>query len=66
MDRCPFAYAGHEAADAIRAADLAEKGLLPEPGGWLDQAAIGIRAIERVWREQDHAEAKQIAEAARG
>ncbi|HET6442169.1 MAG TPA: hypothetical protein VFH53_07315 [Phycisphaerae bacterium] len=49
---CPLSVIGAETWDAVEAAGFAEKGLLPEPGGTLDQNAKFLSACRFIWAEQ--------------
>lgn len=37
--------------EVCRAAELLEHGVLPDPGGWQDQSAVGCDAIELAFGE---------------
>jgi len=43
----------------VEAADLARKGLLPLPGGTLDQTQAFLSACRAVWADEDHWRAKE-------
>jgi len=60
---CLIAYAGDEVWGAVEAAELAEKGLWPNGGGWLDEQESGMAAIRRVWSVKDRIEAERMAAA---
>ena len=52
MTACPATAICRDAWEIVRAAELYDKGLAPEPGGTLDQAADFVRATRFVWSEQ--------------
>lgn len=62
LDGCPVDTIPADVWDALRAADLADSGLMPVGGGWLDQSAQGLDAIRMVQSERHQWEASQRAE----
>lgn len=55
MHRCPNVLATKQEFDAINAALLVEQqGVLPGPGGWLDQSATFVAAYPSILREIGH------------
>jgi hypothetical protein len=46
--------------ELLQAARLAEKGILPLPGGWLDQTQWFVEAVDFVWGEQSVAKAETM------
>lgn len=69
--RCPNAIATPRERSVLQAALMVEHGVLPDPGGWLDQAHVFVQAypiacaeIAR-WREKHHEEAMRRQKAKR-
>jgi hypothetical protein len=54
VHRCPNSQVTQREFDMINAAVLAERGTLPDPGGWQDQAATFVRAYPLAVREIAH------------
>ena len=50
--RCPNAEVDPVALEVCDAASMLEQGVLPMPGGWLDQAATGWDAIKLALSER--------------
>ena len=48
LKRCPLRIVTREAVEATKAHGYVQAGLLPEPGGVLDQPAVFLRAMEFV------------------
>jgi len=57
---CPRTAIPRAAWETIDAAEMLEKGLPPEHGGMLDQAADFIRAARFVWAEQARCRAQEM------
>lgn len=53
MHRCPARIVPQEAFDVFDYVELLEHGVLPEQGGWLDQAATFTEALAFVLRERE-------------
>lgn len=62
IDGCPHVYAAG-VGEAFLAARLAEKGIWPVGGGWMEQTACCVDAVQFVWAEQAHAEAEALKKA---
>ena len=62
IEGCPHAdnRIGRDGAEVIFAADQAAQGVWPVSGGWLEQSAMAVEAVRRVWSEE--AEWKRRAE----
>jgi hypothetical protein len=52
--RCPNRIATRRELDCVAACVLTERGILPDRGGWQDQAATFTQAWPIVMREVDH------------
>lgn len=71
MHRCPNVLATARERDLVAAALQVENGLLPDPGGWQDQAATFVQAYPLLaqeiaqWRERIHDQAMRAAKARR-
>lgn len=52
--RCPNSQVTRRELDMINAAVLAERGMLPDAGGWQEQAATFVRAYPIAAREIAH------------
>ncbi len=69
--RCPHALATARERDVLMAASLVEQGMLPDPGGWQDQAATFVEAFPLAtneiahWREVRRELAQRQAESKR-
>jgi hypothetical protein len=48
LTSCPREGVTEEVFDALRVADWAERGMWPEAGGWLDQPAAVLQAVQVV------------------
>lgn len=53
VNKCPLMYAGVEDVELIRAFPMFENGILPNPGGWLDQPARFIEAMNIIKNQLD-------------
>lgn len=51
LTRCPNAVVTGEHLDIVNLAMLAERGVLPDPGAWLDQSATFAAAYPTIARE---------------
>lgn len=58
--RCKRSFARVDFDDVIRSFFWLEKGLLPGPGGWCDQSAQWVEAVEIVGREVEEYRAKAL------
>jgi len=52
--RCPNKLVTQRHLDAISAANLVEHGILPDPGGWQDQANTFVRAFPLLCNEVNY------------
>ena len=50
---CPMLLAGSEAFELLQIAAAMKRGLMPEPGGWLDQTDAVLDAVNFAWSEQN-------------
>lgn len=57
---------GEDGHDALLAADLAEHGSWPMPGGWLDQTAVCIDAVRLIRAESSQWKARLADKDGRG
>jgi len=55
---CPRREIGADIWELLEYAELFRRGLAPEPGGALDQAAAFLRACGFIWGEQQRIEAE--------
>ena len=60
LEVCPLEFAGPEAMEIVRWADLAGRGLWPAAGAGLDQAAAFLDACRFVWAEDEAAKARRL------
>lgn len=51
---CPNKLVQRAHLDCVTACALTERGLLPDPGGWQDQATTFVQAFPLVMREINH------------
>jgi hypothetical protein len=49
LDVCPKQFVTPDIWDLLDAADLAEKGHWPLPGGWLSQTAGVVAGVRQIW-----------------
>jgi hypothetical protein len=69
--RCPNVLVTKRELDLVRAAAMVEQGVLPDPGGWLQQSAPFVAAYPiivheiRRWQDVAEEEARRRAEAKR-
>ena len=52
--RCPNKLVTNREIDVIAAAAMVERGVLPDPGGWNDQASTFVQAFPFLTREFAH------------
>lgn len=64
--RCKSTYFDASHTDVVRSFLLLEKGVLPDAGGWADQAAQWVDAVTVVEREVEDYRRKAAKEAASG
>ncbi len=57
---CPKAYVGGEVSQAINLCGFAEKGLLPDSGGMLDQSARWLSIYYRYSYEQARVDSERV------
>ncbi len=53
LKMCPRKWCGSIAAEVLEAATFMRKGILPIPGGWLDQTQWILDAVRYAWQEED-------------
>lgn len=66
--RCPHTYVDPQHWSIVRAVGMADRGLMPAAGGWADQSATFVDALNLVRAEQrkyERAASKRAADAAR-
>ena len=51
FQRCPLKLITYQSSEFLKAYKFYLKGYLPNPGGWLEQSIIFIKAIEIIERE---------------
>lgn len=66
LHRCPGALVSSREIDAIRAVFAVEHGVLPDAGGWMDQAATFVDSYPLIARLIAHWREVAIKEAERG
>lgn len=54
IHRCPNKLVTSREIAAISAALMVERGVLPDPGGWMDQPATFVQAFPLITREIAH------------
>jgi hypothetical protein len=54
---CPAALVTEDVRDALRTYDFMQNGMLPMPGGWLDQTEIMLNAVDFLAAECNDCEA---------
>lgn len=52
VDGCVMQYIDRNVCDVVFAADMAQQGVFPVAGGWLDQSQQLLDAIRCVWRDE--------------
>lgn len=63
--RCPVTLVTPESVEYIRAYNFFQKGYLPNPGGWMDQPAKLIEAIELIETQVQRIDEEEIKRARR-
>jgi len=64
--RCRSTHFDASHTDVIRSFFMLEKGVLPDAGGWADQASQWVEAVQVVEREVEGYRAKAMKEARSG
>lgn len=60
MTICPLLYAGSEAFEVLRFAELAREGLPPVHGGALDQTQSFLEVCRMIWPVIEEQKAKRM------
>lgn len=58
--RCPMAIVTDQSIEYVRVYNFFQKGYLPNPGGWLDQPAKLIEAIEFIETEMQRIDREEF------
>lgn len=66
IDACPRAYVGHDITDAVNMAGMCRNGIMPIPGGLLDQSAWFVDLWQRMDSERAKIDAERIERMKRG
>ncbi len=54
IKRCPYRFVDVSAWDACRSLSMLEVGVLPGPGGWMNQSATWLEAVQIVAAHKRH------------
>lgn len=65
VHRCPHALATPALVDVVQTVALAEQGILPDVGGWVDQATTWVQAFPVVSNEIARTRARKQEQAAK-
>lgn len=58
MTQCPKRCVGGDVWDLLLAASMAEKGLWPVDGGWLNNTQVCLDGVRFAWGDRNHAKAE--------